>query len=91
MTITTKIDRAGRIVIPKSLRERYGLDEGVEIELLAVPDGITLVPALRAERTIVRNGNVVAIDTGGGVAPTSVFSSDQVRDNRLDRVSGFGR
>jgi len=45
------IDRAGRLVVPKALRERYNLTPGCKLEIEAAPDGITLrradtVPAL---------------------------------------------
>ena len=38
--IIKEIDRLGRIVIPKELRERFGLDKSVE--LVATTDGIIL-------------------------------------------------
>ena len=40
-----KIDRLGRIVIPRTMREKYGLREGVEIEFVDVGDGITVKPS----------------------------------------------
>ena len=90
MGLSTKIDRAGRLVIPKELRDLYGLDEGTEIELVAVPDGITLIPA-RAERRIVRRGRVVAIDTGAGPGTEETFAVHHSRDNRLTRTAGFSQ
>ena len=38
--IIKAFDKLGRIVIPKELRERYGLDSGVEI--IATSEGIVL-------------------------------------------------
>ena len=81
----TRIDRAGRLVIPKELRDRYGLEAGMEVEVIPVPDGITLVPA-RTERRIVRRGRVVAIDTGAETAPIEAFEVDRARLDRLDRA-----
>jgi AbrB family looped-hinge helix DNA binding protein len=40
MTIT--IDGAGRIVVPKTLRERFGLHAGVELQIEATADGLQL-------------------------------------------------
>jgi AbrB family looped-hinge helix DNA binding protein len=74
-------------VIPKVLRDRYGLDEGAEVEVIAAPDGITLVPS-RSERRIVRRGRVVAIDTGAEPAPLEAFDIETVRQDRLQRTSG---
>ena len=38
--IIKEFDKLGRIVIPKDMRERYGLDDGVEI--IATKDGVLL-------------------------------------------------
>ena len=36
------IDRAGRVVVPKALRERFNLTAGTELEIKAVGDGLKL-------------------------------------------------
>lgn len=87
MSITTRIDRAGRLVIPKELRDRYGLGEGAEVEVVATPDGISLIPT-RTQRTIIRRGRIVAIQTRTDAAPLEAFSVDESRDDRLDRATG---
>jgi AbrB family looped-hinge helix DNA binding protein len=38
------VDRAGRVVIPKAVRERYGLRPGEPIELLETGDELRLRP-----------------------------------------------
>lgn len=88
MSLKTTIDRAGRLVIPKAIRERYGLDEGAEVEIIAAPDGITLIPS-RTERRIVRRGRVLAIDTGAETAPLEAFDVESARLDRLQRASGI--
>ena len=88
MSVKTKIDGAGRLVIPKELRDRYGLDEGTDVEIIAVPDGITLVPT-RAERRFVRKGRVLAIETGGEKAPADAFDVDRLRAEQLYRKGGL--
>ena len=40
-----KVDKLGRIVIPRRLREKYGLTEGVSLEFIDVGDGVTVKPA----------------------------------------------
>ncbi|HEY3782916.1 MAG TPA: AbrB/MazE/SpoVT family DNA-binding domain-containing protein [Fimbriimonadaceae bacterium] len=42
--MTIRIDRAGRLVVPKAIRERLGLVENVEIEALETPEGVLLRP-----------------------------------------------
>ncbi|TVR56223.1 MAG: AbrB/MazE/SpoVT family DNA-binding domain-containing protein [Spirochaetaceae bacterium] len=88
MATKVKIDSTGRVVIPKALRDRYGLVSGSELELFADPDGITLIPSF-VEHRVVRRGRVVAIDTGAGRAPADIFELDSLRSADLDRKSGF--
>ena len=40
--MTLKIDKAGRIVVPKSLRERLDFKPDTELEAIAQPDGVLL-------------------------------------------------
>ncbi len=42
MTVT--IDKAGRVVVPKPVRDRLGLQAGLELELTEVRDGLLLKP-----------------------------------------------
>jgi AbrB family looped-hinge helix DNA binding protein len=42
MTLT--IDAAGRVVIPKPLRDKLGLQAGSALEVLETPEGVTLKP-----------------------------------------------
>jgi AbrB family looped-hinge helix DNA binding protein len=85
----TKVDSAGRIVIPKELRDRYGLGPGREVEIVALPEGVALIPKPEQERRVVHRGKVAAIDTGAGVAPAEVFDVSSVRAQSLDRKGGF--
>lgn len=42
-----KIRKEGRLVIPKSIRDEYGLEEGMEFELRASKTGLELTPFKR--------------------------------------------
>jgi len=42
--MTVQIDKQGRIVIPKSIRERFGLSEGGRLELMVRENTIELMP-----------------------------------------------
>jgi AbrB family looped-hinge helix DNA binding protein len=82
MKLRTRIDSAGRIVIPKALRQRYGLEEGRLVTIVPLPDGVSIVPEL-PERRLIRRGPILAIDTGGGAASLGDFDVDRVRDEHL--------
>lgn len=58
------IDKQGRIVIPKEVREKYGLSDDGRLELVAHEDKIELIPlveeddaAIRALREPCKSGN----------------------------------
>lgn len=46
MSEVTRVGKRGTVVIPASLRKRYGLDEGSEILLEETDDGLLLRPAV---------------------------------------------
>ena len=65
------IDNAGRLVVPKPLREQFNLVPGCELEIEAAPNGLTLrrahsTPALvRKQGILVHHGSVrSALDVG---------------------------
>jgi AbrB family looped-hinge helix DNA binding protein len=71
----TTIDKAGRIVVPKKLRERLGLVAGTVIEIEEVSDGLHVVPVDNDAARIVDRGGVLVIEGEGW--PSTV---DDVRD-----------
>ena len=40
-----RMDQSGRIVFPKPLRRRLGLERAVELEVIEQPEGVLLKPA----------------------------------------------
>lgn len=42
-TYTVTVGTKGRLVVPAEVRQRAGLDEGVELILLEAPDGVVLL------------------------------------------------
>ena len=40
-----RIDKSGRIVVPKALRERFGFKPGPELEALELPEGVLIKKA----------------------------------------------
>ena len=64
----TTIDAAGRIVVPKKLRDELGLVAGSTVDISRYGAGLQLVPGGRTARLVEREGVLVAT---GDVAITS--------------------
>ena len=56
MTLT--IDKAGRVILPKPVRERLGLRAGSELEMQEIAEGVVLKPGDR-KPALVRKGRFV--------------------------------
>ncbi len=82
MKETVQIDSAGRLVIPKELRNRYGFQAGSRIRLIAGDDGVTLIPEF-PRRRFVKRGPILTIDTGTGTASENVFNVSALREEHL--------
>jgi AbrB family looped-hinge helix DNA binding protein len=57
----TTIDSAGRVVIPKELRDRLGLEGGTALELRERDGRIEIEPAPAAMKLVRRSGGRVAV------------------------------
>ena len=80
--MTLKIDRAGRIVVPKPVRERLGLRPGSHLEMVEGPDGITIRRA-EPKPTLAREGHLL-VYTGTLSAGYDVTRA--VDDDRQERA-----
>lgn len=56
----TTIDSAGRILVPKALRDELGLTEGQELELRVVDGGLQVEIPATPMRLVERDGDLVA-------------------------------
>jgi AbrB family looped-hinge helix DNA binding protein len=54
------IDQAGRIVVPKSIRDALGLLPGTKVDITPYGAGAQLVPAGRTARLVEEGGVLVA-------------------------------
>ena len=68
----TTIDRAGRIVVPKSLRMALGLSGGDEVEITLEGERIELVPVPRKVSLRKGPGGLLVSAVGVGVGPDEV-------------------
>ena len=79
------IDRAGRLVIPKEIRERAGLKPGLKLEV-EYRDGKVEIEPVRKRIKLVRKGSLL-VATAPGAPPFTHEQFNQilrdVRDRRL--------
>jgi len=83
-----KVDRTGRIVLPKRIRDRLHLHPGAELNLQEGPEGLVLRPVGQRASLIEKGGVLIHL----GQAPRS-FDWDRVvedhREERLHDVAGL--
>jgi AbrB family looped-hinge helix DNA binding protein len=85
MTVTVKIDQAGRVVLPKRLRQRFRLQGGDHLALEVKGDAIQLRPVKPTVRLERINGVLVLVsDMALPEGRDLVFES---RDERLDEIA----
>ena len=48
--MTLKIDSAGRVIIPKPVRDRLGLHADSDLDLQETPDGYDILRAIETDR-----------------------------------------
>jgi AbrB family looped-hinge helix DNA binding protein len=59
-TMKLTMDKAGRLVVPKPLREALGLGDGGEVEVSVYGAGLQIVPGGRTARISEVEGQLVA-------------------------------
>ena len=82
------IDRFGRILIPKALREGAGLRAGTEVEIVAEGRALRLLP--RDEGVLLREVGGVLVASGEAVGDL-VGAVRRDRQKRLDKVASRRR
>jgi AbrB family looped-hinge helix DNA binding protein len=80
--MTLKMDKAGRVILPKPVRERLGLHEGSDLEMQETPEGLMLTPAYRRPSMVKKDG--LWIHTGK--VPPGFDAVQAIRDDREDRI-----
>lgn len=71
----TTIDAAGRVVIPKRIRDDLGLDPGRDLEITMVDGKVEIEPAPVAMHLETRGAGAVAVPA----EPLPTLTADQVR------------
>ena len=81
----TKLDKFGRIVIPKKVRDNLGLEPGDQLAIEEVERGILLKPADEDSRLVVKDGVLVFRGTIEGDIVEHIRSLREERSKNLLR------
>ncbi|HKW74868.1 MAG TPA: AbrB/MazE/SpoVT family DNA-binding domain-containing protein [Terriglobales bacterium] len=81
------IDKAGRIVLPKQIRDRFRLRAGARLELKEAPEGFTLRPVEQTPSMVQENG--LWVHTGRLPREFSWDTLlDEMREERIKDLTG---
>jgi AbrB family looped-hinge helix DNA binding protein len=80
--MTLKMDKAGRVILPKPVRDRLGLREGSDIEIEETPEGLMLKPIETRPSMIKKDGLWVHT----GKVPPGFDVVQAIREDREDRI-----
>jgi AbrB family looped-hinge helix DNA binding protein len=84
-----KIDKFGRVVIPKKLREHLGVGVSLSVEVKETPEGILLKPVRRQSGLVMKDG--VLIHRGGGDNGHINWDTlvEEEREERIRHIAGI--
>lgn len=80
------LDRFGRMVLPKAIRDDFGLRSGDVLEAEETKDAIVLRPVQRAD-CVKREGSALVFT--GRVNGDVKSTLDDVRQSRMDQLAGI--
>ena len=85
MSFTISIDQAGRLVLPKPVRDRFNLTKGSKIELQTVGDHLELKPVIEEDEVelVELNGRLIIPATGD----ETFDAAEALRADREERDS----
>ena len=83
MNAIAEIDKAGRIVVPKKLRESLHLVPGTRVTLSQRGGEIVMAPEAKPRGLYMKNG-ILVYDTGRVLPPDHVNWVEQDREDRDD-------
>lgn len=91
MTATVEIDKAGRIVIPKKLRDALHLKPGTQLKVERSGDTLIFEPDIAKARLIIENGTPLIFPANSVDAPslTTEMVIELIEQGRLERERRF--
>ena len=89
MNSSVTMDSAGRLVLPRRIRELLGLHAGSRLSLELEKDSVRLVPMPDEDARIVRRNGRLVIETDKPTAAGEIRQAILAdRDERLGKLSG---
>jgi AbrB family looped-hinge helix DNA binding protein len=86
--VRLKLDKLGRVVLPKPLRARYGLRPGTELEVSEGPQEFALRPARSGPSLVEIDGILVHQGVSRGELDIAKAIRED-REERLQHLSGM--
>lgn len=84
----TEIDKAGRIVVPKKMRDALHLVPGTRLTLKQNEDGILIAPEATGKRGLYFEDGMPVYYTGQNLAAEAFRWVEMARDERAEQVMG---
>jgi len=87
MSVTAEIDKSGRLVVPKKLRDKLRLVAGTRLTIRQEGSGIILEPEVKP-RGLYRKNGVLVYDSGRPTPAEAVNWVDEDREERIRDIIG---
>jgi AbrB family looped-hinge helix DNA binding protein len=87
MGATAEIDKSGRLVLPKKMRDALHLVPGTRVVINQTPDSIVIQPETRARGLYWKDGMPI-YEFGRPLPPEHVNWLDDAREERTEQLMG---
>jgi AbrB family looped-hinge helix DNA binding protein len=91
MSTIVEIDKAGRIVVPKKLRDALHLTPGTRLQIDRYGNNLTLMPSATEAQLVIENGTPLIFPADRSNAPilTNEMVTELIAQGRLERERRF--